>query len=183
MPAPKRRSAKPIPATSYREFLALLKERIEASRIRAARSVNHELVLLYWDIGGAILEKQRLQGWGESVVERLARDLLKAYPDTTGFSPRNLWDMRRFHETWTSGSILRQAVAELGKPFLNSPKGLAKSSKNPATTQPRGGKLILRQLVAEIPWGHHLLILNKAKNDASGICAPASSSDGAGTYC
>ena len=158
-------TSKRLPSSAYREFLAVLKDRIDSARTQAMRSVSHELVLLYWDMGKAILEKQRAHGWGESVVERLSRDLLKSYPDLSGFSPRNLWDMRRFHETWSRGPILRQAVAELPKPFMNTPKGLIKSVKYPATTRPAARIAILRQLVAEIPWGHHLLILNKARHD------------------
>jgi predicted nuclease of restriction endonuclease-like (RecB) superfamily len=153
------------PISEYQRFLSELKDRIEAAREQAARSVNHELVLLYWDIGGAILEKQRAYGWGESVVERLSNDLRKAYPDSSGFSSRNLWDMRRFHETWSRPQILRQAVAEIRRPFLNTPNGMAKAPRNPRQPQPRGTKQILRQLVAEIPWGHHLVMLNKAESD------------------
>lgn len=157
------------PSSEYRRFLEELKYRIESAREQAARSVNHELVLLYWDIGGSILQKQRAYGWGEGVVERLSEDLLKAYPDSSGFSPRNLWDMRRFHETWSRPQILRQAVAEIQKPFLNTPKGLSGTRGNPQRARPRGAKQILRQLVAEIPWGHHLVILNKAQSDEERI--------------
>ena len=60
-----------------------------------ARIVNSELVGLYWDIGTAIREKQAAQGWGDGVVERLASDLKRAFPATTGFSAINLWRMRQ----------------------------------------------------------------------------------------
>ncbi|MBK6627987.1 MAG: DUF1016 family protein [Flavobacteriales bacterium] len=152
-------------ATAYRDLLRALQERIDSAKLNAARAVNHELVLLYWDLGRSILEKQRSEGWGESVVERLSRDLRKRYPGTTGFSPRNLWDMRRFHETWSRNAILRQAVAELSEPFLNTPRGLAKAPESPVRSGGKQTLAILRQLVAEIPWGHHVLILNKARND------------------
>jgi hypothetical protein len=38
-------------------------------RISAARAANRELILLYWDIGSSIVEKQQALGWGKSVVE------------------------------------------------------------------------------------------------------------------
>lgn len=154
------------PASAYRSLLLAMQERIDSAKLNAVRAVNHELVLLYWDLGGAILEKQRSEGWGESVVERLSRDLRKRYPGTAGFSPRNLWDMRRFHETWNRNTILRQAVAELSVPFLNSPKGRRTSPQNRTRSGGKQAIAILRQLVAEIPWGHHVLILNKTRSDA-----------------
>jgi hypothetical protein len=48
----------------YRQFIEDLKARVTAARISAARAVNRDLILLYWDIGRAIVEKQRTLGWG-----------------------------------------------------------------------------------------------------------------------
>ncbi|MGB7947621.1 MAG: DUF1016 N-terminal domain-containing protein, partial [Candidatus Binatia bacterium] len=98
----------------YVEFVTELKQRIVSARLSAARAVNRDLVLLYWDIGKGIIEKQASMGWGDSVVEALANDLQKAFPATSGFSARNLWDMRRFYSAYSDAQFLRQAVAELG---------------------------------------------------------------------
>jgi len=147
--------------SEYRTFLIEMRERIEGARIRAARSVDHELVLLYWDIGKGIVEKQRKLGWGDGVVERLSRDLSRHYPGTFGFSARNLWDMRRFYEAWAKPTILRQAVAELEKPSGKDIIRGKKVAKKPAKTRVVRPNEILRQAVAEIPWSHHLLLLNK----------------------
>jgi len=78
-----------LTAPEYRQFIEDLKARVTAARISAARSVNRDLILLYWDIGRGILERQRTLGWGESVVEMVSADLQRAFPGTTGFSPRN----------------------------------------------------------------------------------------------
>ena len=96
----------------YPAFLATLKERILRARISAARAINNELVLLYWDIGRVIVEKQQTAGWGDSVVERLAADLRAEFPDMRGFSPRNIWDMRRFYAAYTDSNFLSQAGRE-----------------------------------------------------------------------
>ena len=62
---------KPTLVTSdYFTFLANLKGRIQAARLHAGRAINRELILLYWDIGRGIVEKQATEGWGEPVVER-----------------------------------------------------------------------------------------------------------------
>ncbi len=153
--------AKRISVPEYKELLTTMRERIDAARVQAARAVNHELVLLYWDIGKGIMEKQRKLGWGDGVVERLSRDLNKHYPGTFGFSSRNLWDMRRFYEAWAAAPILRQAVAELEKPSRKEIITGKRAGKNPAKTRNSKPIEILRQAVAEIPWSHHLLLLNK----------------------
>jgi predicted nuclease of restriction endonuclease-like (RecB) superfamily len=44
----------PEPPESYQRTLDALVERVQAARVRALRSVNQELVLLYWDIGAAL---------------------------------------------------------------------------------------------------------------------------------
>jgi hypothetical protein len=144
----------------YPAFLAALKERIVHARATAARAVNRELAFLYWDIGQAIVEKQQLLGWGESVIDRLSTDLQDAFPRATGFSPRNMRDMKRFYLAYSDESIWRQPVAKLAKSLSsdrnqNWRQAVAKLDESTDTTD------ILRQLVAQVPWGQHLLILNK----------------------
>jgi len=82
----------------YAAFLAELKGRIASARLSAARAVNRDLILLYWDIGRGIVEKQQILGSGESVIEKLATDLRVAFPAGTGFSPRNLRNMKQFFQ-------------------------------------------------------------------------------------
>ena len=75
--------------------------------------MNRELVLLYWDIGRGIVEKQQTAGWGESVVERLAADLRAEFPDMRGFSLANLWRMKQFYLAHSSPEFLAQTVREI----------------------------------------------------------------------
>ena len=79
----------PLPS-DYGPWLADFKARIHAAQQRAARCVNSELVLLYWQIGRGILERQGREGWGAKVIERLAQDLRNAFPAMKGFSRANL---------------------------------------------------------------------------------------------
>ena len=97
----------------YDAFLQELKERIRSAQVRAALSVNRELVLLYWGIGGDILDRQKSEGWGAKVVDRLARDLLQAFPGMTGFGARNLKYMRAFAEAYPEQQFVQQVVAQL----------------------------------------------------------------------
>lgn len=146
-----------LPFPDYAAWLGEMKSRIRSARLSAARSVNRDLVLLYWDIGRGIVEKQEELGWGESVIDRLSRDLRRAFPETKGFSSRNLRDMKRLFSAYANARIWQQAVAELpaiGLPAPNRRQAVAKLKESEVIKK-------LRQLVAEVPWGHNLLILNK----------------------
>lgn len=71
-------------------WLAELKCRIQTERLRIVIVSNTAMILLYWDIGQRILEKQKMQGWGTKIIDRLAFDLREQFPEMKGFSPRNL---------------------------------------------------------------------------------------------
>lgn len=114
---------------AYLDLLQQIKKTIRQGRTKAIQQVNRSLINLYWEIGQQIVQSQEKHGWGKSIVEQLSKDLKDSFPSQTGFSPRNLWDMRRFFETY-------------------------KDDPN------------LRQLVAEIPWGHHLVIMQKTGSRA-----------------
>jgi predicted nuclease of restriction endonuclease-like (RecB) superfamily len=111
----------------YAELLGQLKERIRSAQLRAALAVNRELVLLYWQIGREILARQEHEGWGTKVIDRLAADLHRSFPDMTGLSPRNLKYMRAFGQAWPDEAIVQQ-------------------------------------LVAQIPWGHNVRLLDYVKD-------------------
>jgi predicted nuclease of restriction endonuclease-like (RecB) superfamily len=117
-----------LPAT-YAQLLYDLKTRIRESQVKAALSVNREMVLLYWHIGRKILERQATEHWGTKVIARLAKDLRMEFPEMQGFSPRNLKYMRSFAEAYPD-------------------------------------KQFVQQVVAQIPWGHNVRILDRVK-DAS----------------
>lgn len=102
-----------LPANAYTVLLEDLKTRIATAQVRAVLAVNHELVLLYWQIGRAILQQQRQQGWGAQVIDRLARDLRHAFPKVKGFSPRNLKYMRAFAAAWPDETIVQVTLAQI----------------------------------------------------------------------
>lgn len=101
------------PFTDYQDFLRDLKARIRSAQVRAALSVNRELVLLYWQIGREILARQEREGWGTKVIERLATDLRSEFPDMKGFSSRNLKYMRAFAEAWPDKEFVQEGLAQI----------------------------------------------------------------------
>ncbi len=158
-------------APEYRRFIEDLKARVVSARIGAARAVNRDLILLYWDIGGGIVEKQRVLGWGESVIDRVAADLQEAFPASQSFSPDNLWRMRQFYLAYSAPEFLGQAVPEkqrtasmdvktaiLGQPVPETGQAIAFHRQSP-----------ILDLLAAVPWGQNLLILKKCTDPAARI--------------
>lgn len=98
---------------NYISFLRSLKERIRQSQIKAALAVNQELILLYWQIGREILNRQHQEGWGAKVIERLAQDLKEEFPGMSGFSSRNLKYMRSLAEAYPDEQIVLRLIAQI----------------------------------------------------------------------
>ena len=139
----------------YEKFLGELKERIRSAQLRAAVSVNRELVLLYWQIGRDILSRQKAHGWGKVIVETCWD--LRRVPRYGGFSPRNLKYMRAFY--WPH------------------------RSEN-ATTRARIGRAIATRL-AQIPWCHKPMLIGQGQgpeSNVSGMPERPSRTAGAGTF-
>ena len=112
----------------YVQFLADLKTRIRTAQVKAALSVNREMIALYFDVGRLLVEKQENAGWGDAVLEQLSRDLKREFPDQTGYSRRNLYRMRQFYLAYRDQSEF------------------------------------VPQAVAQIPWGHNSVLLEKIKD-------------------
>ena len=98
---------------SYTTVFAEIKERIHEERLHIVLAANAALVLLYWDIGRAILDRQEQEGWGAKVIDRLSHDLREAFPDMRGLSPRNLRYMRSFAAAWPDRQIVQRTVAQI----------------------------------------------------------------------
>jgi predicted nuclease of restriction endonuclease-like (RecB) superfamily len=73
--------------SDYQAFLQSIKARVQQAQLRAVVAVNKELILLYWQIGKEILQRQQREGWGAKVIDRLSADLHAAFPQMKGFLP------------------------------------------------------------------------------------------------
>jgi len=124
----------------YKEWIVELKGRVQSAQVKAAVTVNRQLLELYWDLGREICEKQKAAAWGDGLIDQLANDLSAAFPGMKGFSKRNLLYVRQWYEFYADGGIAQQVVAQIqiGNEFQKVP-----------------------QVVAQIPWGHNLVIISK----------------------
>ncbi len=97
----------------YGELLVELKQRILQERLHIVMTANTAMILLYWDIGQTILQRQSLQGWGARVIDRLSHDLKAVFVEMSGFSARNLKYMRLFASAWPDREAVQRTVAQL----------------------------------------------------------------------
>lgn len=101
-------------APDYRQLLDDVLTEVRAARIRAGQAVNAERTMLYWRIGQLILTRQEQEGWGATIIDRLAADLAAQFPGMRGWSPRNLWYMRALAENYPT---VDGATAVAGLPW------------------------------------------------------------------
>ena len=96
--------------SSYREFLTDIKKRYQSAQLKAAHYVNNELIQFYWQLGKDIIEKQTQTTWGSKFLDQLSQDMLVTFPQTKGFSVRNMQLMRQFAESYPD-EITKQPVS------------------------------------------------------------------------
>jgi predicted nuclease of restriction endonuclease-like (RecB) superfamily len=98
----------------YSALLSEVKERVRSAQYEALRSVNRELVALYWDIGRLIVSRQVDASHGAAIAEQLASDLRREFPGLSGFSRRNVFHMREFYLAYCDSPKVQPLVAQIG---------------------------------------------------------------------
>lgn len=87
-----------------------IKERIECARHSVVLSANKELVMMYYEIGKIINSHK---SWGNKFIDNLAKDIKLAYPDSTGYSVRNLKYMAKFAEEYADEQFVQAVLAQI----------------------------------------------------------------------
>ena len=154
--------------SEYRDWLYDLKQQIKTEQVKATLSVNSRMIMLYWDLGRQIAEKQEKAQWGSGFIVRLSKDLRAEFPEMKGFSKDNLLIMRRFYLYYQSAfSKTPEIVALPVQQLEDSVHQILAQVVPELQTLARQDVTIVEQLVpqlASVPWGHHVLLLKKTKN-------------------
>ena len=145
---------------NYKQLLASIKQQVKSAQAKAVLAVNSSLIQLYWNMGKMIADNQALFGGRNNYVEQLAKDLRAEFPEMTGFSKRNIFYCRRFY-LFYSGSSVQQAVAlkEI-EPDSDVVQQLVAPKNDDSVQQ----AVRLSNLLASVPWGHHVVLINKIKD-------------------
>ncbi|MBI1870534.1 MAG: DUF1016 domain-containing protein [Chlamydiae bacterium] len=94
----------------YKSWLSDIKKRVRSAQIKAAISVNTELLKLYWDMGVDIVVRQKSVKWGEGLLPRLSKDLMAEFSDMKGFSLSNLKYIKQWHLFYSQEEQISQQV-------------------------------------------------------------------------
>ncbi|PSR51906.1 DUF1016 domain-containing protein [Adhaeribacter arboris] len=133
--------------TFYTSLLEDVKSRIRIAQTKATLAANAEMIFLYWDIGQLIFQRQQEQGWSAAVIPKLSKDLKNELPELKGFSERNLGRMLAFYREYPPENLT----------LTNLPQPVANLKAN----------RIGLGIVAQIPWGHNLLLIEKVKEKST----------------
>lgn len=126
-------------AEKYHSFLVDIKNQIKLSQQKAFNTVNQEMISLYFNIGKMIDTQQKELGWGAKVIDKLSLDILNEFPNMSGFSTRNLKLMVQFYKEYSNDEVVQLPVAQIGN-------------------------LKLQPIVAQIPWTHNIILIQKIKD-------------------
>ena len=84
----------------YKNWISELKLKVRSAQIKAAITVNKELILFYWDLGNMLSDKIKTSSWGDKVLESVSKDLRDEFPEMKGFSVTNLKYCKLFMSTF-----------------------------------------------------------------------------------
>ena len=147
---------------AYNNWLIDLKTKIKQCQFKASLAVNSELILLYWDLGKQIVEKQTQAKWGTGFINQLSIDLNLEFPQMSGFSRTNLFAIKKFYLFHNQHCTI---VPQAGGQLKNKKNNTTKSLSKPKTKVPQpGGQLTeIMELCCQIPWKHNITIIEKIK--------------------
>ena len=154
----------------YKQWLAGVKNRIRSAQIKTSLNVNTELIILYWELGQEINNKETDAQWGDKLIPQLSKDLLAAFPNMKGFSRSNLYYIKKWMIFYDKSPIVQQLVGQI-QTSDNQERESKKETVGPTENfvqqlvgqipQLRGSEL--PSIFTLIPWGHHLQIITKCK--------------------
>ncbi len=147
---------------TYAGLLADIKQRIRTAQVRTAMAGNASMLMLYWEIGGVLVKRQKNEGWGAAILPRLATDLHNDLPEVKGFSVRNLKLMTQFFREYPNFAAIGQPpVAQLADRSTSHKKGQPFVAQLPAES---AAAQIWQQAVAQLTWAHNVILIQKVKD-------------------
>ena len=150
----------------YREWIQNVKQRYQASQIKAAVKVNSEALLFNWQLGRDLVICRAEEKWGKGVVEQVSLDMQAAFPGAKGFSARNLWFMKQWYSFYALNMADRALLADLSSHIdvgSQKLKQVASEIQDEKLKQ-ADSELAFPVAFAYVPWMHHVLIMQKCKS-------------------
>ena len=109
----------------FKKIIVSIKEEIVNTQIKIAMQSNRSLIQLYFKIGKILYDNYE---YGNKFIDQIAQELKLEYPNSTGYSVRNLKYMKKIYIEYKDDELMQQ-------------------------------------LVAQVPWGHNVVLLDKVKGN------------------
>ena len=152
----------------YFLWLAEIKHRYRSAQLKAAVKVNSEKLAFNWQLGAELVQKKAEERWGIGVVEQLSKDLQNEFPNTEGFTIRNLQSMKQwylFYSSLENEQKLKQAVSQFEKYSIQHQIAISQiASYSTTNTKTKQAVSQFPNLFAFLGWSHHITIIQKCKD-------------------
>ncbi|HNW99082.1 MAG TPA: PDDEXK nuclease domain-containing protein [Bacteroidales bacterium] len=133
-------------------------EIIKKARYNALKTVNIELINLYWQVGEYISKRLKSATWGDKTVNELASFIQNNHPELKGFNRRGLYRMKQFYETYVSSSFVTSVWTQLQ----------LTENQNMEIVSALGTQLelsdIRNSILVKLSWTHHRIIFSRCKS-------------------
>ena len=117
----------------------------------------------YFNLGQEIIRKQQQMGWGKGVIKMLSADLTHEFGADSGYSDRNLRNMKRFAQAYPHFPFWQAPLAEIqGNPIWQAALAkLQQDTPNAPELISIKNQQIVQIPLAQISWYHHISLLSK----------------------
>lgn len=95
--------------SDFSEIIKIIKQ----ARERALKSVNAEMINMYWQIGGYLSELCKESSFGDEVIDEVASYIAKNNPGIKGFNRRGLYRMKQFYELYKGDEFVSPLVTQI----------------------------------------------------------------------
>lgn len=130
----------------YHKWIIQVKEEFRLRQIRAASSVNHEMLMFYWSLGRNMEILKSKYNWGSGFYKKISDDITRELPSVKSFSPRNLRYMHKFYQLYSLETNLPQVVGQFNSVEITP-------------------DVVAHMNIFTIPWGHHRYIIDKCMDE------------------
>lgn len=97
----------------YQHLIDTIRQQILYSKTQAIRTVNTELISLYYEIWKHIATKQQETNWWDKMIDQIEKDLKSSFPTMSGFSRSNLFYMKNMFLFCQEFQIVPQLVGQI----------------------------------------------------------------------
>lgn len=153
---------------NYPSFFEKVIQTINATRLKAYKSLTKHQISLNFELGKLIVDNQESQGWGKSVVNTLSKDINKIIDGLKGYSPQNLWNMRQFYIEYRAVPYLFEYAVQVpwGQNLLIIRKAKSEDERKyylKSTIELGWSRAVLLNQIKANAYEHH--ILNNKQNN------------------